>query len=275
MEHVEQEARGMGWVPQEEFRGDVVKWVDAQTFVDRGHTIMPILRKNNERLENMSKKQQEEIAELRKTLADNGESIQELKNVHAEATKAAVEKARRDLMSELKLARQEGDVDREVEIQDGLDQLRAHEKTIAAAVTEPKPPQSSQQGADTAHPDFKGWMEENTWFGSDQRKTMRAMGVAQELRGDPQFDKLEGRAFFDKVLQVMDERSGVRVPSKVDEPRASGSSASGGGKSYNDMPADAKAKCDEQARKLVGAGRAFKDQAEWRKYYTNLYFQEN
>ena len=47
---VEQEARTLGWVPAEEFKGDPNRWVDAETFVERGHTVMPILRKNNERL---------------------------------------------------------------------------------------------------------------------------------------------------------------------------------------------------------------------------------
>lgn len=273
MDEIEQEARQMGWVPEEDFRGDKSRWVDASTFVERGHTILPIMKKNNERLEKSVRDQQLEIANLKELLKAGQESIGELQKVHAEATKSAVEKARRDLLAELKVAKQEGDVEREIEIQEGLDELKARAKELESS---PKPavPQSSQQGADAAHPDFAGWVKENSWFGVDQRKTMRAMGIAQELRSDEQYDKLEGRAFFDKILEVMDERSGVRPASKVAEPRGSGSSAAGGGKSFNDLPADAKVKCDEQGRKLVGPGRAFKDQAAWRSYYANLYFQE-
>ena len=274
-ENIEQEARSMGWVPQEEFRGDTAKWVDASTFVERGHTIMPILRKNNERLEGTVRQQQAEIAKMRELLNNGQEAIQELQKVHSEATKAAVEKAVRDLKAELKAARADGDIDRELEIREGLDELQEQQKALTKEPAKPQVPQSSQQGQDTLHPDFKPWIEENKWFGVDQRKTMRAMGIAQELRADEQYDKLEGRAFFDKVLEVMEERAGNRPPSKVSEGRTSASSASGGsGKSFNDLPADAKTKCDDQGRRLVGPGRAFKDQAAWRSYYAKLYFEQ-
>jgi hypothetical protein len=271
---IEQEARGMGWVPQEEFRGDSARWVDAETFVERGHTVMPILKKNNERLEKSVKDQQAEIARLSELLKNGQESIAELQAVHAEATKAAVEKARRDLTAELKQAKREGDVDREIEIQEGLDELKQQEAKLASQPRQVQQSQSTQAGAEAVHPEFKGWMADNTWYGTDQRKTMRAMGIAQELRSDPSNDALEGRAFFDKVVEVMEERTGARpAGNKVAEPRASGSSSSGG-KSFNDLPSDAKAKCDSQGKKLVGPGRAFKDQAAWRSYYANLYFQE-
>ena len=49
-EDFEGEARAQGWVPQEEFRGRENDWVDAETFVKRGREILPIVRKNNEKL---------------------------------------------------------------------------------------------------------------------------------------------------------------------------------------------------------------------------------
>ena len=44
MSDIEQTARDMGWRPQEEFRGEASKWVDAQTFVSSGENFLPILR---------------------------------------------------------------------------------------------------------------------------------------------------------------------------------------------------------------------------------------
>ena len=270
---VETEARTLGWVPQEEFRGDTTRWVDAETFVERGHTVMPILKKNNERLEGTVKQQQAEIAKMKALMEAGQEAIKSLQEVHTEATKAAVEKAKRDLMTELKTAKRDGDVDREVEVQEALDELKEQQKNIETPRV-PTVSQSVNQGADAQHPEFAGWMADNKWFGTDQRKTLRAMGIAQELRSDEQFDALEGRAFFDKVLEVMDERSGARPPTnKVAEGRPSGGGGAGGGKSYNDLPSDAKTKCDDQGRKLVGPGRAFKDQTAWRSYYSKLYFE--
>jgi len=269
METVEQEARSMGWVPLEEFRSGPDKWVDAETFVERGRNIMPILRKNNERLESTVKQQQTELQRMKQLMEAGQEAIQELQKVHSDATKAAVEKARREMLAELKQAKMDGDVDREIALQDGLQELKAAQAAAEKKPVIPAPATSN----DALHPDFKEWMAENTWFGNDNRKTLRAMGIAQEMRADPEYDKLEGRAFFDKVLEIMDERTGAPPTNKVAEGRSSGSPTSGGGgKGFSDLPAEAKDACDRQGRKLVGEGRAFKDQAAWRKYYAELYF---
>lgn len=273
---VEAEARTLGWVPQDEFRGDKSKWVDADTFVERGHTIMPILRKNNEKLESMVRQQQAEMDRLKNLYSASQESIQELQKVHAESTKKAVADARREVMSQLRTAKENGDIDSEMQLTEQLAEIRATEKEINAKPAAAPAPAPEQSGANAVHPEFPAWQEENKWFGTDQRKTMRAMGIAQELRADPENDHLQGRAFFDRILTVMDERTGgTPRPSKVSESRPSGSPVSGGtrGRAFADLPAEARTACDRQGQKLVGEGRAFKNQAEWRSYYTNLYFQ--
>lgn len=272
--NVEQEARTLGWVPQEEFRGDPSRWVDADTFVERGHTVMPILRKNNERLELLVKSQSEELNKMKSLFSASQESISELQKVHADAMKAAVAKARRDVVGELKEAREVGDVERELQLTDELQELKNQQQSLdkkeAAPAEAPKPAAAPQQ---EVHPDLKGWMEENPWFGTDERKTMKAMGIAQVLRSDPENESLQGRAFFDRVKEELEGRQPARTD-KVSGGRPTGSSASGGGsKAFADLPADAKEACDRQGKKLVGEGRAFKDMAAWRSYYANLYFQ--
>lgn len=272
-EQVEQEARTMGWVPQENFRGDPNKWVDAETFVERGHTVMPILKANNKRLEGELQKTSAEVQRLSQLFAASQESIQELQKVHTDATKAAVEKAKRDLLSELKSAKENGDVELEIQLTDQLTDLKAQQQ--AAAAYTPPPPAPSQPQGDAMHPDFAGWMQDNPWFGVDQRRTQKAMGIAQVLRSDPGNDNLTGRDFYDRILQEMDGAP-ARNTSKVEGSRPSGRSDSGaGGRAFSDLPADAKEACDRQARKVVGEGRAFKDMDSWRKYYTKLYNEGN
>jgi DNA repair exonuclease SbcCD ATPase subunit len=270
---VEQEARTLGWVPQEEFKGDLARWVDAETFVERGHTVMPILRKNNERLEQLVKSQAEELNKVKNLFSASQESITELQKVHADAMKAAVEKARRDVMAEIRTAREDGDVERELQLTDELADLKNQQKTLENKPQEPAAPAQAQQ--QEVHPDLKAWMEENPWFGTDQRKTMKAMGIAQVLRADPDNEKLQGREFFDRVLEELEGKTTARTD-KVSGGRPTGTNGGGGGgggKAYADMPSDAKEACDRQGRKLVGEGRAFKDMAAWRSYYANLYFQ--
>lgn len=279
-ENIEQEARQLGWVPQEEFRGDALRWVDAQTFVDRGHTVMPILKATNKRLESEVERLRGETAKLQQLFSASQESISELQKVHMDNTKAAVEKAKREVLAQLKQAKEDGNIEAEVNLTDQLSDIKDQQKaldTAARQVDLQKQQALQQQQQPNLDPEFQAWVKENSWFGQDNRKTLRAMGIAQELRADPEFDGLQGRPFFDKVLAVMEERSGGGAPStsKVGSSRPSGGAGGGGGKKgYNDLDADAKAACDRQAKKLVGEGRAFKDTAAWRQYYADMVFGE-
>ena len=272
--NVEQEARTLGWVPAEEFKGDPNRWVDAETFVERGHTVMPILRKNNERLETLVKQQAEELNKMKNMFNASQESITELQKVHAEATKAAVAKARAEVMNELKQAKRDGDVDREVELQEELLQLKDQQAQIDQQ-QQPQQQQAQQGTQEQVHPELQAWMKENPWFGTDTRKTQKAMGIAQILRADPDNDNLQGRAFFERVVAELE--GNAPRPDKVGGARPTGGGGGGGGaaggKAFADLPADAKEACDRQGKKLVGEGRAFKDMAAWRSYYANLYFQ--
>lgn len=274
----EQEARSMGWVPQEEFRGDQNRWVDAETFVERGKTVMPILKANNKKLEEQVHSLTAETVKLKQLFQSSQEAIAAMQQVHNEHTKAAVEAAKRDLLVQLKAAKEEGDIDREIAISDQLADIKAEEKIAASRPAQPAAAAGpADAGADALHPDFQAWQSENKWFGTDQRKTMRAMGIAQELRADPDYDNLTGRSFYDKIMEIMEERSGGRpAASKVSGTRPSGTGGGSGSsvKAYNDLPPDAKEACDRQGKKLVGEGRAFKDMEAWRKYYVNLYYQE-
>jgi len=270
-ENTEQEARNLGWVPQEEFRGDPGKWVDAETFVERGHTIMPILKSNNKKLEEQLRSQAAELERMKGLFNASQESIQALQEVHAESTKKAVERARKELLAELKEARDEGDIEREHEINEELDELKQKAKDAAAAPKKADAPATPPQ--QQVHPDFAPWVEANPWFGVDQRKTLRAMGIAQQLRADPDLDHLQGKPFFDKILEVMNEGTTDNRTSKVGESRPSGGGSGGGKKSFADLPAEAKEACDRQAKRLVGEGRAFKDMNAWRAHYVNLFYQ--
>lgn len=46
----EAEAREHGWLPKDEFKGDVNRWADAETFMKRADEMMPLLKAQNQRL---------------------------------------------------------------------------------------------------------------------------------------------------------------------------------------------------------------------------------
>lgn len=269
------QARSLGWVPQEEFRGDPEKWVDAETFVERGKQIMPLLRANNKRLQDQLTSQAAELQSVKSLLSASAEAIDELKRFHSEDAKAKMATVKQQVLDQLRTAKESGNVEDEVRLTDQLTDIKAAQKAeppTSAPAKKVDPP------ADTPDPAFITWQQqpENAWFGRDMRKTSLAIGIAQELRNDPANAGLVGAAFYTRVAEETEEtlNPSTRKGSKVEGSRG-GSGGPGGSdrvKGYNDLPADAKATCEDQARRLVGDGRAFKTKADWQKYYAQVYF---
>ena len=278
---IEAKATSMGWVPQEKFRGDTSKWVDAQTFVERGEQFMPLLKANNRRLEEQHHATLQEVQRLQGLLESSQTAIAELKEFHDADTRRAVEASKSRLLAELKAAKKDGDTDLEVELTDQLTEVNA---ALAKEVPKKKEEPATKQTESKIDPAFTAWQsrEENSWFGKDRRKTTLAIAIAQELRQAG--DRSVGEAFYEKVSAELDATLGVkkeedddgRPASKVGGSRggSGGSGGAGSGKAYKDLPADAKAICARQGANLVGEGKAFKTQAEWQTYYADLYFKE-
>jgi len=268
----EQEARSLGWVPQEEFRGDVAKWVDAETFVERGNSMVPLLKKTKADLEGKLGASSQEIARLTGLVSASQEAIAALQEFHDEDTKRQVAKAKAGLLAELEQAKRDGDTKLEVKLTDELIDLNAATKEAAAKPVVRQPIREERSEA-VLDPIFTEFAKENSWFGTDMRKTSKAMGIAHIIRASEENDHLTGKAFMQKVMEGMEE-VGRPAPSKVAGGGPTGSHGAGSsGKGFADLPADAKDACARQGKKLVGPGRVYKDQAAWQKKYTELYFQ--
>jgi len=278
---IEVEAKQLGWVPKERFRGDPDHWTDAESFVKKGREMMPLLRAHNTRLQAERAQDQAKIARLEALVQDSQESIAALKEFHDADTRRQVERERDRVKTALKRAKTDEDADAEVELTDELQQLNLalREEPKKEKPAEKKPVAREEPSADVAALDAWRAQPGNEWFGADRRKTALAIAIGQELRSDPSNAGLTGDAFLDRVAEEVEATLGApaRKTSKVDA-SGGGRGGSGGGrtngKSYADMPADARAQCDKDARKLVGEGKAFKDTASWQKYYTELYFKE-
>ena len=268
---LEQEARTLGWVPQEDFKGNTEKWVDAETWVERGKHVMPILQKDREKLMVKVADQDSKIARLESLVLAGQEALGAMEEFHTEQTKRQVDKARKDILEGLKTAKRDGDVDAEVDLTDALSTIDAGIQAAAVDAAKPKP-QVAQAAAHEADPEFLAWRRDNTWFETDRVKTAAAIGVGEELRHQGNRDT--GRAFYDAVSAEVDRRFGGNKPpvSKV-EGSQGGSGRTSEGKSFADLPPDAKEACDKYIPKVVGEGRRHKDAASWRKAYATEYFK--
>lgn len=283
---VEEQARHLGWVPQDEWKGPADKWRPANEFLARGEEIMPILKANNRRLSQQVSAQSNEVAQLRQQLAEQNEILSALKETNDEIAKERKEGQIRSLTEQIATAREANDVALESRLQARLTNLT---RELEEDKEEESAGKRGRQQTRQNRPDpnvylqsqwWQDWTEENPWYGEDPDKTQLADFVSQRLRADPKNQGLKEKAFMDKVTAEVGRLTGTKIGtsarSKVEGGGgARGAGGGGDGQSYTDLPADAKAACDRQAKRLVGDKPGmFKTEKEYRAYYAKKYFGE-
>lgn len=273
---IEAKARQLGWVPKENFRGSEDQWVDASEFVRRGEEILPIVKANNRKLQDQLSRQERQIADLTKAVQESNESLSAFHDYHKESLTRALSEQREKLLDQLEQARESGDVRAETKVQDQLAEVREQERVLKAKPKdEPKPNQQPSAASQQEDPEFTAWRQDNSWYGTDKKKTAFADGMAMQLRQDPANSLITGRAFYDLVAKTVEEDYGSGSTQRANPDKVSGgriTSNGSRGKSYNDLPAEAKAACDRFAKQLVGPNRAYKDTETWRKKYAEDFF---
>lgn len=258
---VEKNARHFGWVPKEEFRGNPDTWVDAETFEKRGKEINPILRANNERLkkelEVREEKHNKELAELRA-------ATEEFKSFQKESFERKQKQLQDELQSlkdQRKEALRDNDADLVIELEDRIDVIKEEQSKKPEKVAEvPK--------AETVilDPSLSEWMGNNEWFGVDVENTEIVNALGATIRR--QFPNLQGKDFLAKL----DERIEARLPelrgnknqdrSIVDSSSTRGSTPTKK-KSYDNLPADAKAACDRYVKQKLMTQQEYIAAYDW------------
>jgi hypothetical protein len=162
--------------------------------------------------------------------------MMEFKKFHAETEKRAYDRAMADLRQQKKDAISSGDGDKVLEIDDAIDELKT--RKAEAPVERP---------SNQPDPVFMQWNEDNPWFGKDTELTEEANLIGEVIkRKQP---TLIGEAFLDEVTKRVKKAYPEKFtnanrtrPSPVEGTTApkSGSKA---GKSFNDLPQEAKNAC--------------------------------
>lgn len=135
----EEQAREMGWRPQEEWEGEPAKWRGAKEFVERGELYGKI--------DSVSR----ELKETRKAL-------KMLQEHHSKVREAEFNRAVEELKSAQKKHLEEGNADEYIKTTELLTDLKAEQK--ARQVVEEVTPKESK-GLD---PRFVEWTKENSWY---------------------------------------------------------------------------------------------------------------
>lgn len=279
---LEQQARNLGWVPQDEWEGPPEKWKPAAEFVARGEEIMPILKANNRRLSQQLSAQSSEMQALKQQIAEQNEVLRALKETNDEIAKERKEGQVRELTEQIAAARENNDVAMESRLQARLTNLtrELEEDDEEEEETRRQPTRRQQQ---QPPPDFRqqqwwqDWSAENAWYGQDKDLTDLADALSMRMRQDPANNGLREKAFMDKLTSEVLRLTGRKMPASGARSRVEGGGnrgGSGGGESgYEDLPAEAKAQCARQAKRLVGDKPGqFKTEKEYRAYYAKIYF---
>jgi hypothetical protein len=182
---IEDRARSAGWRPKEEFDGDPSKWVSAETFVAKGELI-------------------ERIEQLGKKLKDSDKTIAMLKEHHSKVKESEFKRAVEFLKQQKKQAYESGDVDKIIEIDDKIAEVRETQKAQKQQAQIDESPDS--------HPAFQSWVSENKWYETDS-----------EMRADADaFGEAYARNNTDKtpqeVLEYVSKKIKKTYPEKFTNP---------------------------------------------------------
>lgn len=219
---VADKAKAQGWVPKEEFRGDPNRWVDAKTFVERGESILPILKERNEH--------------LTREIGDIKGSVKELTEFYKNAEERAYQRALKEIETKKLAAVESADVAGYKAAETERAELeKAKPKLVAAKPADP--------------PAMKEFRQSNTWYETEPELTAEAdaLGAAYIRQGIP----------YPDMLKKVQERIKILHPEKFSNPRRDNASSvesvdestglpkKAGAKTYENLPAEAKAQCDK------------------------------
>lgn len=276
-----EEATSLGWVPKDKWRGKESDWSPADEFVEKGRHVLPIMAENNKRLRADLLTRDAKIATLESAVANSEKAIAALEKHFTAANKAQVVQAKKDLMEQIRVARESGDVDGEFALVEQLESVRVDEKAATASQEKKEEtPNKQEDNSKYLTPDVIQWGKDNPWYESDKKLQKMMDRTCQDLRDDG--ETATGAEFLELARKEMEARrdfwSGYKKPpaSKVEGGAPGrGGNTGNSSKSFNSLPADARKACHEDNDILVGTGKKYKNVKDWEDAYAKIYYGED
>lgn len=277
---VEEKARSQGWRPKEEFNGDETKFVDAETFVRRGEEVLPFVKANNRKLQETVESQATRLEQLERTNRANAAALEAIQESNREQVAERAEETVENIEAQIVAAREGGDVQAELAL------LRQHATAVGAVAKAKEKPvivQQQQQADPSKDPVFQSFLRDNPWWNADP--VMRAASIEIQNQLVVEGKVTAATSATDRLAMVAEatrvkfgikdngRRGGANRVEGGGGPGAGGAGTGGSGKTYADLPDDAKVACDKAGRRLkIGKGQKFETADDWRKSYVSTYF---
>lgn len=243
------QAKVMGWRPKDEFRGDPDKFVPPDKFVQKGLTVLPVLQENYRKLGDKFAKVTDELGDVKQVLTE-----------FREFSKSAEQRAYERAKKELETRRDEAVRSADPDTFKALDQeLRDLEKS---APREPEKKEEKKQAEPTVSEDVSRWIKDNPWFEADAELKEIAIvrhgqnlqrGMSERASLEKLTDDIKRRfpeKFDDGDDDDGDDEPRRRKPAPVASP--SGDRKRTKGKTFDDLPPEAKAAYQKFAKMMPG-----------------------
>lgn len=249
----EEQARALGWKPQDEFEGNPEKWTDAESFLE-------VHSKNNGVLRKALASQAKQLEALQRQMQGMDAAHRKIFDMQIKKQKEEFDQQIAFLKAQKREALRSGEHEAAADIDEQIDSLREKGPDLPDA---PKT-QPQQQTQDwRKNPVMMDWASRNPWFEKDEDMSAYAGGIGQAIRSaNPQMD-------FKDLLEEVSVRVRKAFPQKftasrrtpVESATPGATSAASGSRSYASLPKDAKTACDE----AVADGQL--TQKEWVELY--------
>ena len=224
-------AGSRGWLPKAQYKGDPAKWVDAQTFNERGERFTANL--------------QREVSELRETIKEFQGTKEAFKKFHDETIakkNAELAETIKQLRIQKSEATREGDHEVAIALEDRIEELNKTKEAVSD-VEQKQEGGAKASGPNPKDPVLQEWIEDgNQWFDTDPALRSYAIALGESLIQNG--ETVKGRKFLDKLRGLMAEEFPRKFAKKETTPPAGGkvsgsdsnSTGQGGGKTEADLP---------------------------------------
>jgi len=236
-------ARRLGWLPKEEFKGDVEHWRSAEDFLERGERLLPLLQRDNDKLHRR-------LTELEGTLRETREASKELLDFTSKSEERAYKKALAELQAKAEQAAANADP---AMVRATLSEIEDLNKSHVK-------PEAKPQNGVKIDPDIQSWIERESWFNKDRSLNAYATDTYGDLeRNKPGMSTAEKLAETKRLtMEKFPEKFGINpsrsAPAAVGSPTGAVATRKKG-HTYEDLPAEAKKACDKFVKTIPGYKR--------------------